>query len=241
MKQPVCILVVDDNKDLLKTFALILKRKGYLVETAEDGVEAMDKFTSRHYDLVLMDAIMPRRNGIETLHLMRQNDPNAKIILMTAYCEEDQLASVRLNGAYSALYKPVDIAKLMELIGEVTSDPSILIVDDDDDFRFSMSRMLELHNYKVLTAVSGEDALKVVRNKKIHMAFVDIKMKEMDGLATSLKLKEANPGIQIVLMTGYREEVRNLIEAAIQNGALKCLYKPFKVSEVHELVSQAAV
>ncbi len=70
------------------------------------------------------------------------------------------------------------------------------------------------------------------------MAFVDIKMKEMDGLATSLKLKEINPGIQIVLMTGYRDEVKNLIDAAIQHGALKCLYKPFKVAEVRELVSQ---
>ncbi len=238
MKQPACILVVDDNKDLLKTFALILKRKGYLVETAEDGVEAMEKFVSRHFDLVLMDAIMPRRNGIETLHMMRENDPGAKIILMTAYCDEDQLASVRLDGAYSALYKPVDIAKLMELIGEVTSDPSILIVDDDDDFRFSMARMLELHNYKVFTAISGEDALSVVRNKTIHMAFVDIKMKEMDGLATSLKLKQINPKIQIVLMTGYRDEVRSLVEAAMQNGALKCLYKPFNVAEIRELVSQ---
>jgi DNA-binding NtrC family response regulator len=127
---------------------------------------------------------------------------------------------------------------LMELIGEVTCDPSILIVDDDDDFRFSMSRMLELHNYKVLTAVSGEDAIKVVRTKTIHLAFVDIKMKEMDGLATSLKLKEINPNIQIVLMTGYRDEVKNLIEAAVPNGALKCLYKPFNVSDLRELVSQ---
>jgi DNA-binding NtrC family response regulator len=239
MKQPACILVVDDNKDLLNTFALILTRKGYLVDTAEDGVQAMDKFISRHFDLVLMDAIMPRRNGIETLHMMRKIDPCAKIILMTAYCDEDQLARARLDGAYDALHKPVDIAKLMELIGEVTRDPSILIVDDDDDFRFSMSRMLELHNYKVVTAISGEDALKTVRSKTIHIAFVDIKMKEMDGLATSLKLKEINPDIQIVLMTGYRDEVKCLVEAALQNGALKCLYKPFKAVDLCELVNQA--
>jgi DNA-binding NtrC family response regulator len=238
MKQPACILVVDDNKDLLNTFALILKRKGYLVDTAQDGIEAMEKFVSRHFDMILMDAIMPRRNGIETLHMMRQHDSSAKIILMTAYCDEEQLAKARLDGAYYALYKPVNIAKLMELIGEVTCDPSILIIDDDDDFRFSMSRMLELHNYNVITAVSGEDALKVVKYKTVHIAFVDIKMKEMDGLATSLKLKEINPNIQIVLMTGYRDEVKNLIDAAMQNGAIKCLYKPFSIAELREMVSQ---
>ncbi len=238
MKQPACILVVDDNKDLLTTFALILKRKGYHVETAEDGVDAMEKFTSRHYDLVLMDAIMPRRNGIETLHMMREAKPNAKIVLMTAYCDDAQLTSARLDGAYSALYKPVDIAKLMELIGEVTHDPSILIVDDDDDFRFSMSRMLEMHNYKVYSAINGLDAIKMVKNKSVQIAFVDIKMKEMDGLATSLRLKEINPNIQIVLMTGYRDEVKGLIDVALQNGALKCLYKPFQVADLRELVSQ---
>jgi FixJ family two-component response regulator len=51
-------------------------------------------------------------------------------------------------------------------------------------------------------------------------------------------LKEINPNIQIVLMTGYRDEVKSIIEVAMQNGALKCLYKPFKVAELNELVSQ---
>jgi CheY-like chemotaxis protein len=239
MRQQPNILVVDDNKDLLNTFALILKRKGYIVDTAEDGEQALFKYAQHHFDVVLMDAIMPRMGGIEALHRMRENDPLAKIILMTAYCEEDQLQKVLQEGAYSALYKPVNIAMLMKLIGELTSDPLILVVDDDDDFRFSLARMMEMHGYKVTTAMNGEDAIKIAANQLFNLAFVDIKMSVMDGLTTSLKLKELNKNMHIVMMTGYRDEVKSIVDHAAQQGIVRCLYKPFGMDELRELVCQS--
>jgi CheY-like chemotaxis protein len=239
MKPQANILVVDDNKDLLTTFALILKRKGYIVETAEDGVKALEKFTAHHFDVVLMDVIMPQLGGIDALHKMREYDPKAKVILMTAYCEESQLQKVLKEGACGALYKPINIPKLMEMIGEVTRDPSILIVDDDDDFRYSMAQMLELHNFHVITAISGEDAIRIARQRIVHIAFVDIKMKAMGGLETSIKLKEIRPDMVIVLMTGYREEANPIIAQAKENGVVTCLYKPFKMAELRQVVSQA--
>jgi CheY-like chemotaxis protein len=239
MKQQANILVVDDNKDLLNTFALILKRKGYIVDTAEDGVQALEKFSARHFDIVLMDVIMPRLNGIDTLHRMRENNSDSKIILMTAYCEEEQLQKAIQEGADGALYKPVNIAKLMEIISSVNQDPSILIVDDDDDFRFSMAQMLEKQNYKVVTAINGEDAIRIAKQKAVNIAFVDIKMKVMNGLTTSIKLKEIYPDIVIVLMTGYRDEVKNMVDEAKGKGVLKCLYKPFNMADLKETVSQS--
>ncbi len=239
MKRQANILVVDDNKDLLNTFALILKRKGYIVDTAEDGEQALEKFKARAFDVVLMDVIMPRMNGIETLHNMRGINPRAKVILMTAYCEDEQIQKVINEGAYGALYKPVDIARLMQLIGEVTKDPIIMVVDDDDDFRYSLARMLELQDFKVVTAINGEDAVRIARERAIDVAFVDIKMSVMDGLTASIKLKEIKSDIIIIMMTGYREEVQEIVEEATQKGVLKCLYKPFNVSELKDLVNHA--
>jgi two-component system response regulator HydG len=239
MKEPASILVVDDNKDLLNTFALILKRKGYIVETAEDGLLALEKFKNNKYDLVLMDVVMPKMNGIDALHKMREINSKAKVILLTAYCEEDRLKNAVNEGAYRALYKPVDIAKLMELISEVTGDPSILVVDDDDDFRLTMARTLEVQGYKVATAENGFEAIKLLRIKNFNMAFVDIKMSAMDGLTTAIKLKEINPGILIVMMTGYRDEVKDIVISAQENGVSQCLYKPFNVDDLQHLVSHA--
>jgi|WetSurMetagenome_2_1015567.scaffolds.fasta_scaffold449461_1 two-component system, NtrC family, response regulator HydG len=239
MKRQANILVVDDNKDLLNTFALILKRKGYIVDTAEDGIQAMEKFKARQFDVVLMDVIMPRMNGIDALHSMRTLNPRARVILMTAYCEEEQIQKVINEGAYGALYKPVNIAKLMELIGEVTKDSCILVVDDDDDFRYSLARLLELQDHKVVTAINGADAIRIARERTIDIALVDVKMSMMDGLTASIKLKEINPEIMIILMTGYRDEVKTIVEEALKKGVLTCLYKPFDLSELKELVNHA--
>jgi two-component system, NtrC family, response regulator HydG len=239
MKRQANILVVDDNKDLLNTFALILKRKGYIVDTAEDGLQALDKFGKRPFDVVLMDVIMPGLTGIDTLHKMREVNPRTKVILMTAYCEDEQMQKALSEGAYGALYKPVNIAKLMELLSDVTKDPTIMVVDDDDDFRYSLARMLELQDHKVITAINGADAVRIAREKIIDVAFVDIKMSVMDGLTASIKLKEINPETIIIMMTGYREEVKAIIEEATEKGVLKCLYKPFNVSELQDIVNHA--
>jgi CheY-like chemotaxis protein len=239
MKEPANILVVDDNKDLLNTFSLILKRKGFIVETADDGLLAIEKFKNNHFDLVLMDVMMPNMNGIEALHKMRELDTKAKVILITAYCEEDQLKNAVIEGAYRALYKPVNIAKLMELISEVTGDPSILIVDDEADFRSTMACMLEVQGFKVATAENGLEAVNLSKQRKFNIAFVDIKMDVMDGLTASIKLRETNPDMFIVMMTGYRDEVKEIVDQASEKGIVKCLYKPFNAAEVKELVSLA--
>jgi two-component system, NtrC family, response regulator HydG len=239
MKEPANILVVDDNRDLLNTFSLILKRKGYIVDTAEDGLLAIEKFKNNHFDLVLMDVVMPNMNGIDALHKIREINERAKVILLTAYCEEDQLKKAVKEGAYRALYKPVNIARLMELIGEVTGDTSILVVDDDADFRNSMAKMLEIQGFQVSTAANGLEAIDLTKQRKFNIAFVDIKMSYMDGLTASIKIKENNPEILIVMMTGYREEVQDIVDEASEKGVTRCLYKPFNASELRELVDQA--
>jgi two-component system, NtrC family, response regulator HydG len=240
MNNPANILVVDDNTDLLNTFALILKRKGYMVDTAQDGREALEKFLVRKFDAILMDVIMPNMDGIEAMHRMREINPSAKVVLMTAYCEKEQFRKVLNEGAYGALYKPVNITQLMGLLGEMTSEtPPILVVDDDDNFRLSLASMLELQKFKVITAGSGEEAIKIAQERRLEIAFIDIKMSMMDGLTTSLKLKEIRPDMLIVMMTGYRDEVREIMEIATEKGIQKCLYKPFNMEEVKEVVCRA--
>ena len=131
MKEQASVLVVDDNSDLLDTFSLILKRKGYNVDTAEDGLSAVDKYREQNFDVILMDIIMPRMNGVEAFRRIREINPGARVILMTAYYEEEQIKAALDEGVYRAIRKPVNIARLVEMIEEATLSPPILIVDDD--------------------------------------------------------------------------------------------------------------
>ncbi len=238
MKEPVSVLVVDDNPDLLNTLALILKRKGYKVETALDGLTALVKFKASHFNVILMDILMPGMDGVEAFRRMRLIDPDAKVILMTAYSEEEQIADAVNEGAFSALHKPVNIARLIELIGEAADSPLILIVDDDADFRHTMARVMELKGFRVATAGSAEEAVLAARERICRIAFIDVKMPPTDGLQTLLRLKELNPDMMAVMMTGYRNEVGNIVAQALASQAAACLYKPFDFGEVVELVSQ---
>jgi CheY-like chemotaxis protein len=238
MNEQASVLVVDDNADLLQTFSLILKRRGYDVDTAGDGLSALDKFRSRRFDVTLMDIVMPQMNGVEAFRRMREINPGAKVILMTAYYEDEQIRMALKDGAYSALHKPIDVARLIELIKEATLKPPVLVVDDDGDLCQTIASLLKLEGYQVEAVSSGEEAIRIAQERPFSIAFIDVKMPIMDGLETYLRLKEINPDIRAIMMTGYREEMRETVAKALAAEAATCLYKPFDPSAVVGLVDE---
>ena len=232
------ILVVDDNEDLLSTFAMILKRRGFSVETAGDGVAAVDMFKEHCFDITLMDIVMPKMNGVEAFQKIKEIDPGATIILMTAYSDEKLLNIAKDGGAHRILHKPVRIDQLIRLIKEAAASQPILIVDDDADICRTLVNALQLQGYLTLAAGSGEEAIQIAEEKSCQIAFIDVKLPNIDGLETFLRLKEINPDILAVMMTGLRNEVKDAREKAEAAEAISCLYKPFDPSEVADLVKQ---
>lgn len=115
MPQPL-LLIVDDEKELLK----ILKRwavdKGYEVKTASDGDEAMDIFVKDRPDLVLIDIHMPNLDGISVLREMREADPKAAIIVMSGEATPTQAKIALEDGARDFVGKPIDLTYLQNSI-----------------------------------------------------------------------------------------------------------------------------
>ena len=90
----------------------------------------------------------------------------------------------------------------------------VLLVDDEKEFLESLSERFELRGFEVYKAQSGPEAIRVVENNKIHAAVVDLKMPDMDGLVTITKLKEIQPKIKTILLTGFgNEKVKQATEA----------------------------
>src|SRR4030042_7188021 len=106
------ILVVDDNLALLETFAMILKRRGYHVQTAVNGSSAVDKFKEQSFDVTLMDIVMPEMNGVDAFKKIKEIQPGASIILMTAYSDEEIIQTARSEGVCQIIHKPIHIDQL---------------------------------------------------------------------------------------------------------------------------------
>ena len=238
MTEPTSVLVVDDNEDLLTTFSLILKQRGFDVDTAEDGAQAVDKFKARHFDVTLMDIVMPEMNGVEAFLKIKEVCPGATVILMTAYSEDELIKTAVDGGAHCVVNKPLRIDQIIALIEEAIASQPILLVDDDADILRTMTRVLEIKGHEVLVATSGEEALKVAAERECEIAFIDVKLPLMDGLETYLRLKQINPGITAVMMTGFRNEVKDALERAREASAIDCLFKPFNPKKAVELVNQ---
>ncbi len=234
------ILVVDDNQDLLNTFAMILKRRGFSVQTAADGFSAIDKFKEQDFDVTLMDIVMPEMNGVDASRKMKEINPEAPIILMTAYSDEELLQTARDEGVRQIIHKPIRIDQLIQLITEAADGQPILVVDDDADICDTLTKILKRQGYDVLTAGSGEEAITMTKNKACQMAFIDVKLPNIDGLETLLRLKEINPDLTVIMMTGFRNEVKEALDKAQAASAITCLYKPFDPAEAAELVKRVA-
>jgi DNA-binding NtrC family response regulator len=113
--------------------------------------------------------------------------------------------------------------------------PKILIVDDERSIRDSFSLILE-GKYKVLTAASGEGAIKQIADQKVDLAYLDIRMPGMDGLETLKKMKQIDPDLEIVMVTAVNE-VQKASEA-IKIGARDYLVKPFDVEAIIKMTEQ---
>jgi len=90
----------------------------------------------------------------------------------------------------------------------------ILLVDDEQKFLDTISDRIRLKGFEPLPATSGREAIEIARKQEVHAAVVDLKMADMDGLVTIAKLKEINPEIRTILLTGFGDDkVKEAAEA----------------------------
>ncbi len=110
------ILVVDDqfsDRELAKD---ILETQGFAVETVSDGKEALEKLKKDKYDIVLTDLMMPEMDGLQLAKLIRENNFDTEIIMMTAYATVDTAIEALKSGVYDYLVKPLNKHKTSVVI-----------------------------------------------------------------------------------------------------------------------------
>ena len=113
----------------------------------------------------------------------------------------------------------------------------ILLIDDEVDFLSAMAERMEARDMKVSTASSAKDGLEKAMTGSFDAVILDLRMPEMDGIETLKKLKEKNPDLEVILLTGHAT-IKDGIEA-MKLGALDLLEKPADINALTEKIKTA--
>ena len=106
------ILIVDDDQSMRYSLNRMLEGQGLFVSLARNGVEALERFDLEKPDLVVMDIKMPGQSGLEVLRQIKERDPKALVILMTAFGTTETAIEAMKYGAFDYILKPFDIPQM---------------------------------------------------------------------------------------------------------------------------------
>jgi len=110
------ILLAEDEKMLSKALVTILKRNNYAVDAVFDGQEAIDQLLTMEYDGVILDIMMPKKDGVEVLREFRQQNKQTPVLMLTAKAEVEDRVVALDGGADDYLPKPFDMQELLARI-----------------------------------------------------------------------------------------------------------------------------
>ena len=118
----ITVLVVDDSKTSRKMLSDVLTRMGLeVIGEAVNGEEGFLKYKELRPDIVTMDITMPVMNGLESLLLIKHEDENAKVVMITAAGQKNNLMQAVKAGAEEFLTKPLEEEEIRRVIGEISA------------------------------------------------------------------------------------------------------------------------
>ena len=132
---PIRVLVVDDSEVIRGLIAMNLELDGLDVQTASDGVEALDRVADWRPDVVTLDVMMPRLDGFATAQRLKADDATSAvpIVIVSACAQESDLRRAREIGVEAYLTKPFDPDDLVRIVRDLAggTDPGAYGVDGD--------------------------------------------------------------------------------------------------------------
>ena len=244
------VLLVDDDKDFRDAVQLVLEHYQFEVVVAADGETALSQAQTLKPDLVILDVMMPKKDGYAVCYDLKKHDETASIpiIMLTSLGKKadgkngaEMLA--KGHGADVFLEKPVEpqhlAIKALELVKgtDKRKKSLVLVVDDDRDFTDAVKTILEKHEYMVSVAYTGEDGLIIAQKEKPDLVLLDVMLPGMDGYSVCKQLREGDEtrSIPIMMLTAVGEKLVDpgYAEAiAVTHKADQFMQKPVQTQDL---------
>jgi CheY-like chemotaxis protein len=125
------ILVVEDDPAIRRLVRMVLKREGYTVEVASDGVEAVLKLGLADYDVIILDLMMPNLDGFSFMNTLAASDPERLNRIIVTSAASPSVIKERMTGApFAVLPKPFDIQMLVEQVSACLASQEVRMRDE---------------------------------------------------------------------------------------------------------------
>ncbi len=197
------VLVIDDDPNACELMVRSLSKEGFRVLTAPGGEEGLRLAREAAPHVITLDVLMPGMDGWAVLKELK-SDPKLSTIPVIMITMADDRSMGYALGASDYLTKPIDRERLAASVQRYRiGSRSVLVVEDDDDTREMMARILAGDDWTVRQAVNGRVALDSVREVVPDLILLDLMMPEMDGFEFIAQLRETESWrrIPVVVLT----------------------------------------
>lgn len=210
------LLLVEDERDLSKVIKRILEYSKYEVDTAFDGLEALDKLQCNTYNLIILDVMMPKMDGFSVLKQIRKSNINIPILMLTARSEIDDKVLGLDNGADDYLTKPFQVKELLARIRALLRRSS--------EIKESVSFENISLDFNTFELCCGDKKTRLT-NKEYKL--MDYLIRHQDSLCSTEKLMEAvwdfDTLAEINVVWAYISALRKKLESIGANVEIKSI------------------
>jgi diguanylate cyclase (GGDEF)-like protein len=246
--KPLTIMVADDDEEFCDLLKMFLESNSYNPLIINDAQKVVQAVKNEKPDLLLLDLMMPRKDGFQIMDELQDEAQTAKtpIIVLSALRLNDYQEKGVLTGlpeiVSRELPKEVVLEAIKNCIGEEESPefkavdktikPRVLIADDQTELLFLMKETLENEGFEVAAANDGKEALQMAFESHPDIVVLDYNMPQKDGLTVAAELKD-NPlfaHVPIIIVTAYSDKQTKM--KGLSMGIDDYLIKPVDTDEL---------
>jgi DNA-binding NtrC family response regulator len=233
------ILIINNQRLNQNRLSEFFRMKGHAATIASTVKEAKALIERETFDIALVDFRMLDGKGSEIVNLIKEKKPEAKIIGMS---ETEQSSTFYKAGADSFIKKPFNDKEILEILNRRTQQktmskkPRILIVDDQQELRESLSFILK-EKYAAATAGSAKDALKYMDDYPVNLVLLDYEMPKIDGITALGEIRKRHPDTVVIMMSGFAPA--DITQKAFNLGVFGFFMKPFDIDKLLNTIDMA--
>ncbi|MFI5451561.1 response regulator [Pedobacter sp. UC225_61] len=263
-RYPKKVLIVEENEQHAKALSYFLGTSNIQNIVSKNVKESIEALQKKEIECVILDMGVPDKNAYETLETIKKSEglENLPIIVFTgknlSKGEESRIKqyadSIVLKTAHSYQRILDEAGLFLHLVeekekrspamrtnlgglNEVLKDKVVLIADDDVRNIFSLTKALEQHKMKVLPAVDGKEALRVLsENPKVDVVLMDMMMPELDGYQTTKEIRTMPAYKQLPILAVTAKAMMGDREKCIAAGASDYISKPVDIDQLVSLL-----